>query len=110
MAITWREMVNGAAMTGSAVSYYVTPTLNTATIQAATVYNPTAGALTVNFYKVPVSRSADATTLICTRSVPSGATVALNETINHKLQAGTQLFATGNGMTLFVSGVEYIPE
>lgn len=110
MAITWREMVNGQAMTGVAVSYYTTPALNSATIQAATVYNPTGGALTVNFYKVPPARAADATTLVCSRSVPAGATVPLNETINHKLQAGTQIFATGNGMTLFVSGVEYLPE
>ena len=110
MAIAWKEMVNGVALTGAPATYYTTPVITAATIQAATIYNPTGGALTVNFYKVPTARAADATTLICTRSIPAGATVTLNETINHKLQAGTQIFASGNGMTLIVSGVEYVQE
>lgn len=110
MSITWKEMVNGVVLTGAPLSYYATPALAAATIQAATIYNPTGGALTVNFYKVPPARAADASTLICTRSIPAGATLPLNEAINHKLQAGTQIFASGNGMTLAVSGVEYVSE
>lgn len=110
MAITWKEMVNGVTLTGSAVAYYTTPALNAATIQAATAYNPTGGALVVNFYKVPAARAADATTLICTRSIPAGSTITLNETLNHKLQAATQIFASGAGLTLVVSGVEYVSE
>jgi len=110
MAIKFVEMVNGQIMTGSPVSYYTAPALNAATVQAATVYNPSGAAAAVNIYKVPTSRSADASTLVCTRSVAAGATASLNEFINHKLQTGTQIFATGNGLTLFVSGVEFLAE
>ena len=109
MSITWREMVDGA-ITGSAVTYYTTPVATAATIQAATAYNPTGAPVTVIVYKVPVSRAADATTLICTRVVPAGASVMLNETINHKLEGGTQIFASGAGCTLTISGVQYVSE
>lgn len=109
MAIAWREMV-ASAITGVATSYYTTPAATSATIQAATAYNPTGAPVTVIVYKVPVTRSADATTLICTRIVPAGATVMLNETLNHKLEAATQIFAVGAGCTLTVSGVQYVIE
>lgn len=110
MSIVWKELINGQILTGSPAAYYTAGALVSATIQAATIFNPTGGALTVSFYKVPTGRAADASTIICVRVVPSGASVQLNEAINHKLQAGTQIFASGTGMTLAVSGVEYIPE
>lgn len=110
MAIAWREMVAGATLTGSATSLYTTPALTAATIQAATIYNSTGAPITVLIYKVPSGKAADITTLISTRSVPAGATVIANEALNHKLQAATQLFATGSGLTLNISGVEYVPD
>jgi hypothetical protein len=109
MSITWKEMVS-SAITGSAVTYYTAPVATAATIQAATAYNPTGSPVTVNVYKVPTARAADATTLICSRIVPAGATVTLNETLNHKLEAGSQLFASGAGCTLTISGVQYVAE
>lgn len=110
MSIVWREMVAGATLTASAVSLYTASALTSATIQAATMNNPTGSPVTVNIYKVPAGMAADATTLICTRSVPAGAVVQANEAINHKLQTGTQIFASGLALTLNISGVEYIPE
>jgi hypothetical protein len=110
MAITWKEMVKAATLTGTSVSLYTAPALASGTIQAATVYNSTGAAIQVNIYKVPPGLAADATTMICTRSVPAGAVVQANEAINHKLQSGTQIFASGAGLTLNVSGVEYVPE
>lgn len=109
MSITWKEMVSGA-ITGSVVGYYVVPLSTSATIQAATAYNPTGAPVTVNLYKVPTARAADATTLVCSRTIPAGATAMLNEAINHKLEEGTQISASGAGCTLTVSGVQYIPE
>lgn len=109
MSITWREMVTGA-VTGSPVSYYITPAATSATIQAASAYNPTGSPVTVVVYKVPNSRVADATTLVCTRNVPAGATVMLNELLNHKMAPGTQIFALGAGTTLTISGVEFVAE
>ena len=66
--------------------------------------------MTINLYKVPSGLAADATTKICTRIVPAGAVVMLNEAINHKLEGGTQLFADGLALTLNISGVEYVAE
>ena len=110
MSIAWKEMVAGATLTGVSTTFYTAPALTAATIQAATAYNSTGAPITLSIYKVPVGKGADITTLICTRSVPAGTTVQANETLNHKLQAGTQIFAVGNGLTLNISGVEYIPE
>lgn len=110
MSIAWREMIKGATLTGSPVALYTAPGLAMAAIQAATVNNPTGGALTFDLYKVATGLAADATTKICSRSVPAGAVVQAIESINHKLAPGTQLFAAGAGLTLNISGVEYIPE
>lgn len=110
MSVTWKELIKGASLTSGPVSQYTAPPLTSATVQQATVYNPTGGALTFSLFKVPAGLAADATTLICTRVVPAGQCVQANEAINHKAQAGTQLFAQGAGLTLNVSGVEYIPE
>lgn len=110
MSIKFKEMVAGQTLTAAAVSYYAAPTLTSATIQAATVYNPTGAPVTVLIYKVPSGGSANASTLISTRAIPAGASLTPIEAINHKLEPGTQIFATGLALTLNVSGIEYIPE
>lgn len=110
MTIKWREMVRGVTLTASAASQYTTPMLTAASIQAATVYNPTGSPVIVSIYKVPTGLAADATTLIGTRSVAAGVTNQLIDIINHKLEAGTQLYAVGLALTLNISGVEYIPD
>lgn len=110
MSIIWREMVTGATLTSTIDPFYTAPSITSASIQAVSVYNPTGSPITFSLYKVPNGSSADSTKLICTRSVPSGALVMANEAINHKLQPGTQLYASGNGLTMNISGVEYVPE
>lgn len=110
MSIKFKEMVKGATLTGAAVSLYTAPSLTSASIQAAVAYNPTGSPVTVLIYKVPSGLVADNTTLISSRAVGSGLTIQPIELINHKLEPGTQLFAAGTGLTLNISGVEYIPE
>lgn len=110
MSIAFKEMIKGQLLDGTPTAYYAAPGATSATIQAATVANPTAGAVVVNLYKVPVAGSASGTNKIATRTVPAGATLTLNDAINHKLEAGTQLYADGVGLGLTVSGVEYVQE
>lgn len=110
MAVKFKEMVKGATLTGAAASLYTSPVLTAASIQAATCYNPTAGAITLSIYKVPAGSAADSSTLICTRSVPAATTMQPVELINHKLEAGTAIYAVGASLTLNISGVEYIPD
>lgn len=110
MSIAWKELVKAATLTGAPISQYTCPGNTAATIQQATVNNPTGAPVQVNLYKVPSGLAADATTKIATRLVPAGAVVTLNEALNHKLQGGTQLFADGLATTLNISGVEYVAE
>jgi hypothetical protein len=109
MTTKYREMVAGATLTGAATLYYTTPGGTYSAIHACSVTNPTGGVVTVNIYKVPASLTAGAPTKIASKSVPAGATIAVPETINHKLEPGSQIFADGNSCTLNVSGVEYVP-
>lgn len=108
--INYREMVAAQTLTATATSYYTAPTNTSASIQAVTVNNPTAGAVVVNLYKVPAAGAASGANKIATRTVPAGQTITLFDALNHKIQAGNQLFADGNGLGLNISGVEYIPE
>lgn len=109
MAMKWREMITGATLTASPVSLFTAPPLTYETIQQATAFNPTAAPVVFSLYKVPTGLAAGPETLICTRTVAAGQCAQANEAINHKLEPGTQLFALGLGLTLNVSGVEYVP-
>lgn len=110
MATTYKELVKGATLTGSAGSLYTAPTATSASVQAASANNPTGGVVTINVYKVPSGRSADGTTRIASKNVSAGATAQFPELVNHKLESGTQLFADGNGCSISVSGIEYVKD
>lgn len=110
MSIKYKEMIVGQVLTATPTAYYTAPLSTAATIQAATANNPTGAAIVVDLYKVPAAGAAGGGNKIATRTVPAGATVTLFDSLNHKLEAGTQLFAAGNGAGLSVSGVEYIAE
>jgi hypothetical protein len=109
MTTKYREMVAGQTLTGSAVSYYTTPTSTYGAIHAASVTNPTGAVVTVNIYKVPNGGTAGAPTKIASKQVGVGATISVPEVVNHKLEPTTQLFADGLACTLNISGVEYLP-
>lgn len=109
MTTKYREMVAGQTLTGSAASYYTAPTSTYGAIHAASVCNPTGAVVTVNIYKVPTGGAAGSPTKIASKAVSAGATIAVPEVINHKLEPGTQLYADGLACTLNISGIEYVP-
>ncbi len=109
MTTKYREMVSAATLTNSPVSYYTSPGGTYGAIHAASITNPTAAVVTVDIYKVPTGKAADATTKIASKQVGVGATIAVPEVVNHKLEPNTQLFADGLACTLNISGVEYVP-
>jgi hypothetical protein len=110
MTTTYKELVKGASLTGTAASLYAAPTATYAAIHAASANNPTGGVLTLNVYKVPSGRSADATTRIASKNIAAGVTAQFPELVNHKLEPGTQIFADGNGCSISVSGIEYVKD
>jgi hypothetical protein len=110
MTTTYKEMVKGATLTGAASSLYTAATATSASIQAASANNPTGGVVTLNVYKVPAGRSADATTRIASKNVGIGATAQFPELVNHKLEPGTQIYADGNGCSISISGIEYVKD
>ena len=109
MATIWKELVKGTALTATPALMYTAPVLTSATIQAASVTNGTAGAVAANVYLVPVGQTAGAAYRILSQNVPAGATANLSAIVNHKLEPGAMLYADGDGMNLTVSGAEYVP-
>lgn len=105
MALSYKVLVKAATLTGSAAAVYTAPALTSATISAASVNNPTGGALTLNIY---LGSPAGNGTKVVSKSIPAGKAVPVSELIGHKVEAGMQLFADGNGMFLNVSGSEYV--
>lgn len=102
--ITWKQLAQ-AVLGASATSLYTVATQTMAAIHQATVWNPTAGVVTV---KVFIGASAADATTVWSINVPSGQSVQIPQLIGHKLQAGQQLFASGAGVTLTVSGAENV--
>lgn len=109
MTTKYREMVAAATLTGSSASYYTTSAGTYGAIHAASICNPTGAVVTVNIYKVPTAGAAGASTKIASKTVGSGATIAVPEVVNHKMEPGTQLYADGLACTLNISGIEYVP-
>lgn len=105
MALSYRVLVKGASLTASAASVYTAPALTSATISAASVNNPTGGALSFELY---LGATASTATRIATKPVPAGKAIPVSEVIGHKVEAGMQLFASGNGLFLNISGSEYV--
>lgn len=107
--ITWKQLCQ-AVLTASAVSEYTAPTGTQTAIHQATAWNPTAGVVTVKLYIVPAAGSAADATTVWAQNVPAGASVQIPQIIGHKLQAGQQLYASGLGVTLTISGAENVPQ
>jgi hypothetical protein len=110
MATTYKELVKGASLTATAASLYTAPAATSASIQAASANNPTAGVVLVEVFKVPSGRAADGTTRIAAKNVAAGATAQFPELVNHKLEPGTQIFVDGNGCSISISGIEYVKD
>jgi hypothetical protein len=108
MTTKYREMVAGQTLTASPVSYYTTPGGTSGAIHAGSICNPTGAVVTVNIYKVPTGNTAGSPTKIASKTVGAGATIAVPEIVNHKMEPGTQLFADGLACTLNISGIEFV--
>jgi len=78
------------------------------TIDAATVHNPTGGAVTITIYIRPAATAAAAANAVYTTfSVAAGATVTLPGLINHCIKAGevlSLLASSATSLTVFISG------
>ncbi|MDE1971083.1 MAG: hypothetical protein KGI50_05945 [Patescibacteria group bacterium] len=103
MSVNWTTLYQGV-LTGSPASIYAPGAALQAAIHAANVWNPTAGALTLNLYIVPNSGTANDTTRVVKVSIPAGTHLAIADIINHKIVNPSALYADGNGMTLTISG------
>lgn len=111
MATNYREMIRGESLTANATTnLYAAPANTQAAIHAASVSNPTASPVTVSLYKAPSGGSASNSLLIARRLVPAGQVVTLHDAINHVMEPGSLLLASGLGCGLNVSGVEYVPD
>lgn len=102
--INWKQL-SQAVLAGAAASLYTAPAQTSAAIHQATAWNPTAGVITV---KVFIGATAADATTVWSMNVPAGQSVQIPQLIGHKLQAGQQLFASGAGVTLTVSGAENV--
>lgn len=105
MALSYKMLIKGGTLTGSAASLYTAPALTSATLTAGSVYNPTGAPVTLNVY---IGSAAGNSTKIVTKSISSAKTMPLSDLIGHKLEPGMQIFADGNGMFLNISGSEYV--
>jgi len=107
--ITWKQLFQ-AVLTGSPVSEYTAPAGTTTAIHQATAWNPTGAVVTLKIYIVPAGGSAADATTVWSTNVPAGSSVQIPQIIGHKLQAGQQIDASGNGVTLTVSGAENVQQ
>ena len=107
--IRYKELVSGQPLTATSAAYYAAPTGTSTAIHAVSVTNTTGAAVVVNLYRVPSGGAASNSNILASRTIAPNATVSMPDATNHKLAAGSSLFADGLGCALNVSGVEYIP-
>lgn len=106
MASTQNQIVAGVLLTSTAASVYTVPNLTTLSITATSVNNPTANTpQTVNIYRVPSGGSADDSTIVAKLNVNNGTCAQIYGTVNVKAEAGTQIYADGDGCYLNMSGI-----
>lgn len=105
--ISWKQLCQ-AVLTGTAAAVYAAPNATTAAIHQANAWNPTAAVVTLKLYIAPAAGAAADATAVWSANIPAGSSVQIPQIIGHKLQAGMQLFASGAGVTLTVSGAENV--
>jgi len=106
MAVTAKVLAQGV-LTGSQAEYYACPTGTTAIVHSAVLCNTTGGAVDCSVWLNPASGGTDRV-LIDTHTIADEETYLCPELINQVLEAGGTLDALGNGVTLYVSGVEVV--
>lgn len=108
MASTPLRLATGQLPSSSA-ALYTSTNLKTQVI-AATLINPTAGALTYSIWLVPSAGSAtDATVVYDTVSIAAGETVALTDLVGHMLNSGDAIHgvaSSATSLTYHLSGTQ----
>jgi hypothetical protein len=108
MTITWK-VLGQTVMTGAAGSVYSPPDSNTrASVSAAQLWNPTGGAIVVNVFLVPSGGSATDATQVDRVTVPATSAKTIFGLINQKVNPGSSIRASGNGVTITISGSESV--
>lgn len=105
--ITWKQLCQ-SVLAGVAAGIYTAPAATAAAIHQASAWNPTGAVVVLKVYITPANGAASDATTVWSMNVPAGQSVQVPQLIGHKLQAGQQLFASGGGVTLTVSGAENV--
>ncbi|ALS63626.1 hypothetical protein [Pandoraea apista] len=106
MAVNWYVLSQSVIAAGAAVAKYAPTAKRQGVIHSAHAWNPTASAVTLNFYLVPTAGSAGAATQIWQVSVPAGKAILIPELANVKIPNPNALFVDGAGVTLTLTGAE----
>lgn len=107
MTITWK-VLGQAQLTGGNSAVYTAPASTRATVTAAQVWNPTSGNVTVDVYLLKVAGAAGDGTKIERIVLPAGTSRTVFGLINHKVEPGGSIVASGAGVTLTISGAESV--
>ncbi|AOI92111.1 hypothetical protein [Burkholderia pseudomultivorans] len=108
MSVNFKTLYQGV-LTGTAAATYAPGTAIQGAAHTVNLWNPTAAAVTVNFYLVPSGGTANDTTRLHQLQVAAGKSVMVPEVINAKVVNPTALYADGAGVTLTITGTEVTP-
>lgn len=108
MSVNYKTLFQGV-LTGTAAATYAPAAALQGAAHTVNLWNPTAAAVTVNFYLVPTGGTAGDTTRIHQVQVAAGKSAMVPEVINTKVVNPTVLYADGAGVTLTITGAEASP-
>lgn len=105
--ITWKQL-NQSVLSSIPGHLYTAPVLTATAIHQVSAWNPTTQAVTLKvFILPPIGTAVDATT-VWSMSISANTAAQITQMIGHKLQSGQQLYASGAGITLTISGAESV--
>ena len=107
MAITWKTL-GQAVLTAGNTTMYTGPAGTRASVSAAQLWNPTGAPVTVSVYLLKSGGSVSDGTKVDSISVPAASAKTVFGLINQKVEPGGSIVATGNGVTLTISGSESV--
>lgn len=108
MAVNRKQLIAPQALTGTVATVYTVPALFTTQLSAVTVSNPTAGAVALGLHIVPSGGSVGAANkVIPAKALAANETYTCPELTAQTLPAGTTIQASGSGLVIFASGVEF---
>lgn len=112
MATTGKRLVEGSQLTTSAATYYTAPASTKARIDAMTLANTGAAAVTVTLHLVPNGGAADDSNVILKeKSIAAGESLTVREALGHWLEPGGTIQALASAaasVALVASGVEVV--